>query len=621
MSTPQQSAGTGSAARSPGPAHRSLLRREPLALFGAVVATLLVAALGACAIVLTHTVAGQERQALARGAPTIMKLLIEQLSDAGALTAEAIERNLRNAAQLPGVYRSTLRLENAAPAGGGAGERREYSFGPNDIPAGALQLESSIECEEQTGRLVVVFAPESGAWLSMVSWSGAGGVAIVALLTFAGVYRAVNRRLRTLQFVRDNLLAYHAGIEQSVELLALQGRSTAETEAWNSMIEFIRGMQQELDGHRARQAVVGSMHSMQSHGARAILDALPIGVLRIDAEGRLAYANDAAGRLLSLNEAEEPASLAERCPTPALADALNALCRSASGAGVDHRLEFGGGYSIVRMMAMPVRPLGDDEVIVTLQDVTQLKEAERSREEFLAHITHELRTPLTNIRAYSETLNEDFFDDEQTRRECYDVIMSETRRLSKLIEDVLSASQIDAGVARLNREAIRVDQSLRKAVQEVQASADSKNVGLSLKLPSKLPAALGDGHRLHQVWINLIGNAVKYTPSGGTVQVEAEGQGETVRIRVIDTGIGIPKEFHERIFEKFFRVSDSRVEAEEGTGLGLSITREIVRLHGGSIGVESEPGAGTTIIVDLPVARESQKPSTGEARNGADRRS
>ena len=244
--------------------------------------------------------------------------------------------------------------------------------------------------------------------------------------------------------------------------------------------------------------------------------------------------------------------------------------------------------------------------------MSQLIEAARSRDTFLAHITHELRTPLTNIRAYAETLNEDFFDDEQTRRECYNVIMSETRRLSRLIEDVLSVSQIESGASRFERVQVRLDQSLRQTVQDVQASADAKSIELNLQIPSKVPAVLGDRMRLQQVWVNLLGNAIKYTPQGGSVSVGVQSDERVVRVCVSDTGIGIDPQYHEKVFEKFFRTDQPDVSATEGSGLGLSITQEIVRMHGGSIRVESEMGSGATFIVELPLAREtSDSPKAG----------
>jgi signal transduction histidine kinase len=263
----------------------------------------------------------------------------------------------------------------------------------------------------------------------------------------------------------------------------------------------------------------------------------------------------------------------------------------------------GDGDTVVRILPLP-SDADTGELTVMIQDISQLVQAERSRDDFLAHITHELRTPLTNIRAYTETLSQDFIADEEARRQCYNVIMAETRRLSKLIEDVLSVSQIEAGGARMARTAVRIDELLRETVHETQAAAESKGIELTLKLPSKLPLVHGDRHRLHQVWTNVVGNAIKYTPSGGRVSVEAEASDERISVRVTDTGIGIAPEHHEKIFEKFFRVVDPAVDATEGTGLGLSITREILRMHGGAIRIESTPGKGSTFTVELPAARE-----------------
>ena len=128
---------------------------------------------------------------------------------------------------------------------------------------------------------------------------------------------------------------------------------------------------------------------------------------------------------------------------------------------------------------------------------------------------------------------------------------------------------------------------------------------------------MGDRHRLHQVWLNIIGNAIKYTPKSGTVSVDVEAHDSVVRVRVADTGIGIAPEFHEKIFEKFFRVNDAAVEAEQGTGLGLAIAREIVRMHGGTIQVESTPGGGTTFTIELPTARDAERTRAAEVLDGA----
>ena len=163
----------------------------------------------------------------------------------------------------------------------------------------------------------------------------------------------------------------------------------------------------------------------------------------------------------------------------------------------------------------------------------------------------------------------------------------------------------------------RIDDALRHVVREVQASADAKSLELILRIPSKLPRVVGDPQKLHQVWTNLVGNAIKYTPAGGTVGVDVQADDKMLRVRISDTGIGIAAEFHEKIFEKFFRVNEEAVASEVGSGLGLCISREIVRMHGGTIEVESVPGEGATLVVALPL--ESNDAGANASRSASNR--
>jgi signal transduction histidine kinase len=243
---------------------------------------------------------------------------------------------------------------------------------------------------------------------------------------------------------------------------------------------------------------------------------------------------------------------------------------------------------------------------------------ERSRDEFLAHVTHELRTPLTSIRAYAETLNDDWFSDEQTRRTCYRVIMTETQRLSRLIEDILSVSQIQAGALRLQRAPLRLDELLRDVLRDFQADADAKGIELQWETPVATPLVLADRARLHQVWTNLVGNALKYTPAGGRVSLRVGADPDRARVEVADTGIGIAAEHHERIFEKFYRVPDAAVVAAPGAGLGMSIARDIVGLHGGTIRVDSSPGCGARFIVELPTCADGRTGTDPQVCDGDD---
>jgi signal transduction histidine kinase len=247
--------------------------------------------------------------------------------------------------------------------------------------------------------------------------------------------------------------------------------------------------------------------------------------------------------------------------------------------------------------------------------VTQAKEAERARDNFLYHVTHELRTPLTNIRAYAETLSQGVIEDEQTIRECYNVIMGETQRLNRLVEDILNVSQLEVGSARLDVGDVQMDKLLRSVVQDMQGTADAKNIEMVLNLPAKMPQLRGDKERLAVVFTNLVGNAIKYTPQSGRVDVRCAADAGRLRVAVGDTGYGIKPEDQEKIFDKFYRVSDDeRVAKIPGTGLGLAIVKETLRLHGGSIIVESTIGQGSTFTVTLPAVVLEEGTAGGGAK-------
>jgi signal transduction histidine kinase len=393
------------------------------------------------------------------------------------------------------------------------------------------------------------------------------------------------------------------------------------------------------------------MDGFRSDRLTRILMQIPFGVLVVGEDGRIAFANRAATGMLSSDGGAlegrpasdwmdpklrvslglEAAGSADRTipPATALARTGNAA-RQPPSRWIDHTFERPAAAGLApdgaeaggrdgHSPAVPVTlrfwtaagllDAAAGEHILFVQDVTQAKEAERARDNFLYHVTHELRTPLTNIRAYAETLSQGVIEDAQTIRECYNVIMGETQRLSRLVEDILNVSQLEVGSARLDVGEVQMDRLLRAVVQDMQGTADAKNIELVLNLPAKMPQLRGDKERLAVVFTNLVGNAIKYTPAGGRVDVRcaAENSGlndpgapSRLRVTVTDTGLGIKPEDQEKIFEKFYRVSDEAVSKIPGTGLGLAIVKETVRLHGGSIFVESTPGHGSTFTVSLP---------------------
>jgi signal transduction histidine kinase len=272
------------------------------------------------------------------------------------------------------------------------------------------------------------------------------------------------------------------------------------------------------------------------------------------------------------------------------------------GIAVDQTSELVNTSTLIRMSTVS---MGDDgergETALMLQDITQEREREQERSQFLYHVTHELRTPLTNIRAYAETLSEGVLQDPDTLRECYNVIVGETQRLSRLVEDILSLSQMEAGAARLKMDDVYTARLVRQVVEDMQAQADDKGLELILNMPAKIPTIRGDKERLAVVLTNLVGNAIKYTPSGGRVEITCGQEGSRLHIRVVDTGLGIAPQERDKVFEKFYRSSDERVAALPGTGLGLALAMEIVRTHGGTITVESELGKGSAFTMVLPI--------------------
>lgn len=253
----------------------------------------------------------------------------------------------------------------------------------------------------------------------------------------------------------------------------------------------------------------------------------------------------------------------------------------------------------VRVIPLP-QARHQGECVVLVRDVSQQIRAESAREEFITQVTHELRTPLTNIRAYAETLSSGMFDDPNLITECYNVITKETRRLSRLIEDILSVSQLEVGTIELAIGDVDLKTLLGEGVRDVRGVADEKNIDLQLVLPAKLELIRGDRDKLAVVINNLLGNAIKYTPANGNILVGCQFTGNGVVITVKDNGLGIDPADHGRIFEKFQRAGDPEVQSEPGTGIGLYTAREIVRRHGGGIELVSEKGKGSTFLVRLP---------------------
>ena len=238
------------------------------------------------------------------------------------------------------------------------------------------------------------------------------------------------------------------------------------------------------------------------------------------------------------------------------------------------------------------------EVLVVFRDITEQKNIEKLKKDFILNVSHELRTPLTAIRGFVETLEEEV---DEKAKYYLQIIKRHTDRLINIIRDLLFLSEIEEE-KKLQMEKVDLGKMMEKIVPLFKPRLTSKNLSLTLEVDSHLPLIKGDPFKLEQVFINLLDNAVKYTERGGiTVNIKKIENEDKICIKIQDTGIGIPGEHLSRIFERFYVVDKSRSRSSGGTGLGLSIVKHIVLMHNGSINVKSVVGSGTTFTIFLPI--------------------
>jgi len=245
----------------------------------------------------------------------------------------------------------------------------------------------------------------------------------------------------------------------------------------------------------------------------------------------------------------------------------------------------------------------------------ELKKAEKLRREFVANVSHELRTPLTSIRTYAETISDNQGIPQETEEEFLRVIINESDRMTKIVQDLLELSRFDSGTSELNIEEFSLEQAVWDVYAAIALEAKKRNHVLNLELEWKLPRIKGDRARIEQVLMNIITNALKYTPDGGTINIFSGSSGDAVWVKIEDTGMGIPQEDLGRVFDRFYRVDKARTRESGGTGLGLAIAKEIISKHGGDIIIDSVQGEGTTVTLTLPSGAgfESRLPKTPDA--------
>jgi len=239
--------------------------------------------------------------------------------------------------------------------------------------------------------------------------------------------------------------------------------------------------------------------------------------------------------------------------------------------------------------------------VYVLQDITDAEKLDAMRRDFVANVSHELKTPLTSIKSYTETLMDGYVDDPEVQKQFLSVIDSEAERMTRLVRDLLQLSNFDSHSITFYKEYNDYIDLTKKCIKQLQMASSKKNISIKLLTTEKQVVGAFDLHRIEQVFINIISNAIKYTPEEGGVEIQVVRRDDVCVVRVKDNGIGIPAEDLVHIFDRFYRVDKARTRNAGGTGLGLSIAKEIINGHDGYIEIESEFGKGTTVIISIPL--------------------
>lgn len=375
-----------------------------------------------------------------------------------------------------------------------------------------------------------------------------------------------------------------AGGDLTVRVNPSDTREFAEVGyAFNRMIEELETSYDELEQARLR--------------LEAVLAELTDGVVITDDDGLVLRMNTAAETLLAVKEAS---AIGKPFVQVARDHELNQLLRSAlegqehSEAAIEHGLNRRTLLATAQVVEDPRERLG----LVVLRDISELRRLETVRREFVANVSHELRTPLTSIRAMVETLESGAIEDAAITSDFLARIVGEVDRLNALVEDLLDLARLEAGRTTLNYTTVDPVELVRQGADRLRPQIDRAQLTLDVSAQEPLQPIRVDRVRIEQVLINLVHNAIKFTPAGGAIHLRVRQRGDQTTIEVQDTGVGIAPTEQVRLFERFYKSDKAR--RSEGTGLGLAIAKHIVQAHGGTISVESIVGEGSTFRIDLP---------------------
>ena len=421
------------------------------------------------------------------------------------------------------------------------------------------------------------------AVLALVGATAVAASAVVACLS-------VSRSSQSIREVTAGIDRIDAGdLDHRIRTDA-SGETGELVTAFNRMATSLTSMMGDLSGERNKLS--------------AVMETMSDGVIVVDSSGDVELLNGAAATLFGVDPGVDPETPLSIGYDHELRQ-LVAACREA-GEPQYAEIILTEGRRTVSAVATPLDEEPGGAVLVTLHDLTELRQVETSRREFVSNVSHELRTPLSSIKAMAETLEDGGLDDPSINADFVQRIHIEADRMTTLVNDLLELTSLQSGQADMKAQQVDIASVIREEGSRYVQVAEGLGIEARVSLPEDLPKIVAQEDRMRQVVRNLLDNALKFTPENGRIDISASTNHDVVEVRVSDNGLGIPPESLPHIFERFYKVERSR--RNEGSGLGLAIVKNIVQAYGGEVSVESHEGEGSTFSFTLSVAETADAP-------------
>jgi two-component system, OmpR family, phosphate regulon sensor histidine kinase PhoR len=444
-------------------------------------------------------------------------------------------------------------------------------------------------------RLALPLAAVTASYATLHQVMLAGGALTVAVAFGIGIFVAgrVTRPVVEMQSIARQM-------SEGNFLVRAPSRSTDEIGTLGRSLNVMAArLREKIEDLQQEQAKV-----------TAILDAMVEGVIAVDGHEHVVLMNERVRAIFGLGAVRgERKPFLEVIRNADLHEVFRASRTAPPGTVVHREIRLTApAPRVLQVNAVPLSlAAGETGVVIVLHDVSELRRLEQVRTEFVANVSHELRTPLTAIHGYVETLLGGALEEPDNARRFLEIVHRQTERLGRLIDDLTELSNIELGKVSLDLAPTRLDEVIESVLAVVLPRARAGGVTVSVETPAGLPPVEADHDRLAQILINLVDNAVKYTPRGGAVTIRAAATGPAVmEVAVEDTGVGIPAADLPRVTERFYRVDKARSRELGGTGLGLAIVKHLVLAHGGEIRIDSAVGRGTTVRFTLPICRSEE---------------